>query len=56
MVTLEKMNNIGYVVAIRGKNVFVVNDSLAINNGECWGEDLAEVIVYPTIMLMLKFG
>ncbi len=49
MVELEKMNNLGYVVAIRGKDMFVVNDCLPLNKQECWGSDLADVIVYPTI-------
>ena len=49
MATLEKLENLGYVIKIKGKNKYVVNDSLGIHRSEIWGDDLAEIIVYKTI-------
>lgn len=49
MITPEKMENLGYVVKMKGRNLYVIHDCLSINNMEAWGNDFADVIVYPTI-------
>jgi len=49
MATLEKLDNLGYVVKIKGRNQYVVNDCLGLHRSEIWGNDLAKIIVYKTI-------
>jgi hypothetical protein len=49
MITPEKMDNLGYVVALKGKDRYVINDCVRVDAVTAWGEDLAEVIIYPTI-------
>ena len=49
MVELEKMNNIGYVVKRKDKNLYVVNDAIQMSSDDVWGNDVADVIVYPSI-------
>lgn len=49
MATLEKLDNLGYVVKIKGRNKYVVNDCLGLHRREIWGNKLADIIVYKTI-------
>ena len=56
MVTLEKLDNLGYVVAIKGKDKYIINDCLGIHRTDIWGEDLNDVIVYPTIQAARKIA
>ena len=47
--TLEPLDNLGYVIKVKDRNLYVINDSRSIANPGEWGDDLADVVVYDTI-------
>lgn len=46
---LEPLDNLGYVIKMKGKNQYVVNDHAPIISDRVWGNDLAEIKVYKSI-------
>ena len=49
MVTLEKLDNLGYVIKVKGKKLYVITDCLPVDRLEAWGNDPAKIKVYKTI-------
>lgn len=47
--TLEKLDNLGYVIKVKDKNLYVIADHLPVDRLEAWGNELAEIKVYKTI-------
>lgn len=43
------MNNLGYVLKRTDKNLYIVNDDVQMSSDDIWGNDIADVIVYPSI-------
>lgn len=50
MITPEKMDNLGYVIKQKGKNLYVTNDACPINSPHVWyKKDLTKNIIYNSI-------